>query len=115
MTEDLARFQEIADRLSREQPDVSQGRMMSSPGLAYRGKYFAFVHDAAMVFRLGKDVEPAHLGLATVRPLNPYKTKPPVPGWFVVAETEHDRWEELARAALARMATESAAKRAKVA
>src|SRR5687767_7552382 len=113
MSDERARFHEIADRLTGEQPDVSQGRMMSSPGLALRGKYFAFVYDTSMVFRLGKEVEPDSLGLATVRLLNPYKTKPPVPGWFVVDDAEQDRWEELARRALERMETELAGKRGK--
>jgi hypothetical protein len=111
--EGTSRYQEIADRLSLDRAEVGQGRMMSSPGLSYRGKYFAFVQGGAMVFRLGKEITPEELGLASVRPLNPYKTKPPVAGWFVVDESEQDRWEDLARRALARMEADLTGKRGK--
>ena len=34
-------------------------------------------------------------------PLNPFKTKGPLKGWYIVADKQRDAWEALARSALA--------------
>jgi hypothetical protein len=46
------------------------------------------------------------LPLYTIHPLNPFKNKPPLAGWYSVAAAERPHWERLARAALNRLAAE---------
>lgn len=67
-------FETIAAALMEEHPDVALGKMMSSPGITVRGKVFAFFDRGAMVFRLGKGVDPVSFGITSYRPLNPFKT-----------------------------------------
>ena len=99
-------FETIAAALMEEHPDVALGKMMSSPGITVRGKVFAFFDRGAMVFRLGKGVDPVSFGITSYRPLNPFKNKPPLAGWYSVAAAERPHWERLARAALNRLAAE---------
>jgi len=99
-------FEAIATELMREHAEVAPGKMMSSPGITLRGKVFAFFDRGEMVFRLGKGVDPASLGITSYRPLSPFKNKPPLAGWFYVAAAERQYWERLARTALERLAAE---------
>ena len=106
--DDTARqtFETIIAILTQERADVAPGKMMSSPGVTLRGKVFAFFDRGEMVFRLGKGVDPASLGITSYRPLSPFKNKPPLAGWFYVAASERQHWERLARTALERLAAE---------
>ena len=97
----------IVERLSSENPDVFPGKMMSSPGLKYKGKVFVFFHKPEMGFRLGPDFDPDVSGLETIRLLSPFKTKAPLKGWFLIGESESERWEQLAEQALAAMSGRS--------
>lgn len=97
-------FDRITDRLRRTQRGVTPGPMMSSPGLRLNGKVFAFFYNDQMVFRLGKEFDPGAAGLRDWKPLNPFKNKPPLPGWYVIAYSEQARWNDLADRALAVMA-----------
>lgn len=47
-------FQEISEKLTAENEHVTIGKMMSSPGIRYKNKVFAFYYKKIMVFRLGK-------------------------------------------------------------
>ena len=80
--------------------DVHPGKMMSSPGLKYQNKVFAFFHKNTMGFRLGPEFDPEHHGLQTAHLLNPFKNKPPLRGWYIIESTESDRWNELSDLAL---------------
>lgn len=76
------------------------GKMMSSPGIRYGTRVFAFYYKGEMVFRLGRDNDPGTFGVKEFGPLNPYRTRPPVAGWYRVPWSEGGKWEELARQAL---------------
>ncbi len=101
--EEELRFRSIAALLASENSAVTLGKMMSSPGIQFRGKVFAFYHDKKMVFRLGRDFQPEAWGISQYSLLAPFKTKPPMADWFEIAFEEQHRWEELARYALHQM------------
>ncbi len=87
----------------RSNKNVTTGRMMSSPGVAYEGKIFAFFHRGEMGFKAGREFDPASLGLRRWRYLSPYKTKPPMKDWFILTHKEVGFWKKLAVVALRRM------------
>ena len=92
-------FNSIVEKLSRV-PDVHLGKMMSSPGLKYKDKVFAFYHRESMRFRLGPNFDPVKIGVNNSLPLSPFKKKPPLKGWFIVEKYESDTWDKLAEIAL---------------
>ncbi len=96
MEKELAKFEEIAEHLSKEYKSVSIGKMMSSDGIRYKTKFFVFYYNDDMVFRLGKDAKPEKLGVKKFKLLNPFKTKAPLKNWFVVPYSESKHWEKLA-------------------
>ncbi len=96
-----AKFERITATLTAAEDNVSLGRMMSSPGLKYGDKVFAFQAKEGMGFRMGRDFDPATFESIAFEPLNPFKTKGPLKGWFVVSEADSGAWEDLARSALA--------------
>ena len=93
-------FFSIGEKLSAENNDVSMGKMMSSPGIKYKNKVFTFYYKHQMVFKLGKDFDPPSIGIINFSLLSPFKTKPPLAGWFEIPSEYEDRWEELARIAM---------------
>jgi hypothetical protein len=101
-------FEKIAAKLTVERRDVAPGKMMSSPGIRYKNKVFAFYHqrDKEMLFRLGKAFEPEKFKIKKFSLLNPFKNKPPMAGWFQLPFTENRKWKKLARHALEVMAEE---------
>lgn len=96
----------LSGGLSGGRAGVDRGRMMSAPGIRYDSKVFAFFWRDAMVFRLGRQYDPAADGMNDVEHLNPFKNKPPMKDWFVVPAHHCDRWPALADAALAHMVRE---------
>jgi len=96
-------FNSIADLLSREIAGVTLGKMMSSPGIKYNNKVFAFFYDKKMVFKLGRDFKPESLGVTGYSHLSPFKTKPPLFDWFEISSNDIDKWQLLAKEALSRM------------
>ena len=80
-------------------PEVSEGTMMSSMGLQYKGKNFAFIWKERMVFRLGRDFDPSSEGIHKFELLNPFVNKPPMKDWFVIDATSSDKWPLLAQIA----------------
>ncbi len=103
-------FEKIAAKLTEEHRHVAPGKMMSSPGIRYKNKVFAFYHQKEMVFRLGKEFEPGKFKIKNYRLLNPFKNKPPMAGWFQLPFDERRKWEKLARHAQEFMAQELAKK-----
>jgi hypothetical protein len=96
-------FHAIIETLAQENQAVTPGKMMSSPGIKYHDKVFAFYDDHQMVFRLGKDFRPETHGIYHYSLLSPFKTKAPMADWFQITAADQDKWETLARYALRRM------------
>jgi len=93
-------FIKITSKLAVENENVEPGKMMSSPGITYKGKVFTFFYNDKMVFRLGRDFDIEKTGVSEFELLNPFKNKPPMKDWFVVSERYISKWELLATAAL---------------
>ncbi len=93
-------FREVANTLKKENNAVSLGKMMSSPGIKFKNKVFAFYYNKQMVFRLGKEFDPKSFQIKKYSLLNPFKNKPPLAGWFQITFADQDKWEKLARQAL---------------
>lgn len=93
-------FNQIAEKLTSQNDGVILGKMMSSPGLKVNDKVFAFYSKKGMGFRLGGDFDIEKFGIKTAKPLSPFKTKPPLKGWYIIEETESNLWETLSEMAL---------------
>lgn len=96
------KFHSIASSLDKHQ-GVNLGSMMSSPGIQYNGKNFAFFYKDEMVFRLGRDWNPEDAGITEWHHLSPFKNKPPLYDWFCITAKDSDLWQDLATRALSRM------------
>ncbi len=96
-------FQYIVREISQER-GVNPGKMMTSPGIRYDGKVFAFFWNNKMVFKLGKDRDLSkEFNIAEFSFLNPFKNKPPMKGWYVVEKMYKEKWPDLAKEALSVM------------
>ena len=95
-------FKSITESLCQEE-HVEEGTMMSSPGIQYKGKNFAFLWKEKMVFRLGRDFDPSSEGIHKFELLNPFKNKPPLKDWFVIEKTSSDKWLFLTQIAYQKM------------
>jgi hypothetical protein len=93
-------FNRLSAQLIKKYKNVSSGKMMSSPGLKYNDKVFAFFHKDRMCFRMGPKVNFSEMNIENFEPLNPFKNKPPLKGWFYVNFIEKEKWEHLAEMAL---------------
>ncbi len=100
MTDTQSLFETIVTKFEKNHEGVAAGKMMSSPALKYKGKVFAFFYKEEMGFKLGKDFEPDTYGLKEWNYLSPFKNKPPMKAWFVISETEQNKWEDLTLIAL---------------
>jgi len=94
------KFMNLVNKLSSADDDVFMGKMMSSPGLKYKDKVFAFFNKDTMGFRLGTELDIHKLGVKNPQPLSPFKTKPPLKGWWIVDYEEHKHWDKLAEISL---------------
>ena len=94
------RLYEIAENLMKKESNVTLGKMMSSPGIKYKNKVFAFYYNKEMVFKLGKEFDPASFKIEKFSYLSPFKNKPPMMAWFVITLEDEDKWEALAGEAL---------------
>lgn len=90
----------LVNKMTESNPDVFLGKMMSSPGLKCKDRVFAFYNKGEMGFKLGPEFDPSTFGLKNARPLNPFKTKPPLKGWYVVSADEYSFWGILTTMAL---------------
>ena len=95
-----ALFNNLRDQLIQQHASVHEGTMMSSPGIQYQKKNFAFYYQEAVCFRLGRDFDPASEGIHDYRLLSPFKTKPPLKDWFIIGAEYQDQWPLLAEIAL---------------
>jgi hypothetical protein len=100
MSKEKFLFEKIAEKLIKENQNIQIGKMMSSPGIKYKNKVFAFYHNKEMIFKLGKQFNPKSLGIENYQLLSPFKNKPPMAGWFQIPFKYEEKWETLARQAL---------------
>lgn len=97
------RYLEIANRLEEEHAHVSQGKMMSAPGIKYKNKVFAFFYQEKMTFKLGKNFDINAQGITNYTFLSPFKNKPPMKAWFQITYEDEECWDALAYIALEKM------------
>ena len=93
-------FNDLTNKLSSKYENVEPGKMMSSPGITYKSKVFAFFYNDKMVFRLGRNFNIEKAAVSEYELLSPFKNKPPMADWFVISATDQQKWELLAEAAL---------------
>lgn len=79
---------------------VKAGKMMSSPGITYKSKVFAFFYKDKMVFKLGKEFEPKDHKISKYSYLSPFKNKAPMKAWFEIPFSEKKHWPTLTELAL---------------
>lgn len=96
------KFISVATGLEQHQ-GVTLGKMMSSPGIQYNGKNFAFFYQDQMVFRLGREWKPEDDRIRDWQHLSPFKKKAPLYDWFCITVKDADLWPNLAMKALSRM------------
>lgn len=101
LTQVKEKFDQIVTSFS-SRPGISEGKMMSSPALKFNGKVFAFFHKDRMCFKLVEPEPLKSLGLPILL-LSPFRTKPPLKGWFWVGAEDREHWDLLADKALERM------------
>ncbi len=96
-------YLKICDTLISKNSNITHGRMMASPGLKYKNKIFAFFHNNAITFKLGKEFDPEKNGIKRWDYLSPFKNKPPMKAWFELPYSEKNKWEAMAFLALEKM------------
>ena len=101
MNKNKAEFDRIVALLINQEY-VILGKMMSAPGLKYKNKVFAFFYQEKMCFKLVTDTSLKTLEVP-YELLNPFKTKPPLKGWFIIDAEFSMHWEMLAKEALEKM------------
>jgi len=79
------------------------GKMMSTSGIQFKGKNFAFLYGDRIVFRLERGFYPASEGIHKFELFNPFRQKPPLKDWFVFDRSSIDQWPLLADIALEKM------------
>nr|WP_299171114.1 hypothetical protein [uncultured Allomuricauda sp.] len=97
---ELEKFIEIRELFCLRHPNVTEGKMMSSPAIHYNKKVFAFFsRKQKMVFKLGKEY-PFNELKAEASEFNPFKNKKPLTGWYEVDFDHQEKWEMLTNIAL---------------
>ena len=84
-------------------PDTTPGKMMTADALTRGGKVFVFRsrrNGHGLGCKLG-DKAPEAFGTTEWKPLQPFKGKAPMRGWFVVGPRDAGLWPKIAEAALA--------------
>ena len=106
MEKEESLYQVIGNKLIKKHDGIVHGKMMSSPGLKYKNKVFAFYYNQEMTFRLGKGFDLNTLGINKYSLLSPFKNKPPLAAWFNIPYEYQHQWEELAEIALNKLKDE---------
>ena len=104
-------FHKVADKLSEKYNSVKIGKMMSSPGISYKKKFFAFYYKKEITLRLGKEFVPKEHGIKKWKYLNPFKKKAPMKNWFQMPYSEKTRWEKLAIYAMNNLSEDKTSKK----
>ncbi|WP_339711062.1 hypothetical protein [uncultured Kriegella sp.] len=97
---ELELFIDIRNTFCETDPEVTEGKMMSSPAIHYKNKVFAFFSRRnTMVFKLGKNYPLQELDVP-LHEFNPFKKRGPLLGWYEVKYTDHHKWMALTSKAL---------------
>lgn len=93
----------LVQEMTTAHTDIRQGKMMSADALTLDGKVFVFRsrrNGAGLGCKLGSDMTPDALSLTAWRPLQPFKGKAPMTGWYVVDAGAFPDWVRVAETAL---------------
>ena len=97
---EFEKFNEIRELYCMKYADVTEGKMMSSEAIHYKGKVFAFFSKKKkMVFKLGKNY-PLETAPISLTEFNPFKNKGPLAGWYEADFQHLNQWEDLTHTAL---------------
>lgn len=96
-----SKFKDISQALLHHE-GVTEGKMMRAEALKFNDKVFCFWNEKTgeMGFRLGPGFNAEQNGVLRAKPLSPFKTKPPLKGWFIIDHSESELWQPLAELAL---------------
>jgi hypothetical protein len=101
MEDPKARYDQIADELVAENPDVQLGQMMGMPCVKAGGKLVAGIWQEEMVFKLpDEEVREKALALRGARLFDPSGQDKPFKEWVQVPADHMDEWAGLADEAL---------------
>lgn len=93
-------FNKIRSHFCSTDSNIAMGKMMSSEAIVYKDKVFAFFsRKKKMVFKLGKDFNTENVKFE-ITVFNPFKKRPPLSGWYEVAYSDKEQWEQLTNKAL---------------
>jgi hypothetical protein len=101
MDDPRATYDQIADELVAENPDVKLGQMMGMPCIKCGGKLIAGIWDEEMVFKLPDEaVRKRALALDGAHLFDPSGQNKPFKEWVQVPAAHMDEWAKLADEAL---------------
>lgn len=89
------RFMQLVQKQTTRN-NVELGKMMSSPGIRYKNKNYAFFHKEKVGFKLGKEFDIEAYNVSSWEYLSPFKTKPPLKAWYIIDYENEHVWDELA-------------------
>ena len=90
-------FWQIVSKLTAENDQLVEGKMMSSPALKLNNKVIAFYHKDAMTFKFEKETELYKSQYPGSSYLSPFKNKPPMKGWLAIPQEFKEDWSRLTR------------------
>ena len=94
-------YDQIADELIAENPDVQLGQMMGMPSIKCGGKLIAGIWDEEMVFKLPDEgVRKQALALAGAHLFDPSGQNKPFKEWVQVPAAHMEEWPRFADEAL---------------
>ena len=88
-------FHTIVEQLAKEYNYVKIGKMMPTPGISYKKKFFAFYYNKEITLRLDKNFVPKEHGIKKWKYLNPFKKKAPMKNWYQLPYYEKKNWKKL--------------------
>jgi hypothetical protein len=101
MDDPRATYDQIADELVAENPDVQLGQMMGMPCIKCRGKLIAGIWDEEMVFKLPDEaVRERALALDGAHLFDPSGQNKPFKEWVQVPAAHTNEWPGLADEAI---------------
>ncbi|MEW4925093.1 hypothetical protein [Algibacter sp. 2305UL17-15] len=93
-------FERIRADFCAKEKAISEGKMMRSEAIHYKGKVFAFLSTKAkMVFKLGKEFDTETIDVP-LEVFSPFKNKKPMSGWYQLDFHHKETWRILTEKAL---------------
>jgi len=87
-------FQLVKTHTKRQ--NVELGKMMSSPGIRYKKKNYAYFQNEKVGFKLGKDFDIDAYNISSWEYLSPFKTKPSLKTWYIIEYENEHVWDKFA-------------------